>query len=284
MSKIAEELARRQADEHGDYPSIYLTIYDLGRFRDLRKSDDDYGFSSKRRRREAQPFEATHHDPPRRAELGIHVLCWCDTVGNLNRTFERSTAGEFEQRILFQMSINDSSALIDSPAAGRLGENRGLYFNEELGRTEKFRPYGLPDQAWLDHARDLLAAKPKPPYHARGPLQAAPSPTTGQRPRRGPSRPPRDPPVAAPHPTEWLHSPARATTPSPTTAAAPSPRGTPTPSIRSSIPPPRIDREPGRRRGWDEQDKSCRSTIHNYEELRRREQRAARWWPIGSTI
>ena len=60
------------------------------------------------------------------------------------------------------MSINDSSALIDSPAAGRLGENRALYFNEEQGKTEKFRPYGLPDQAWLDRARDLLHAKPKP--------------------------------------------------------------------------------------------------------------------------
>ena len=60
------------------------------------------------------------------------------------------------------MSINDSSALIDSPAAGRLGENRALYFNEEQGKTEKFRPYGLPDQAWLDRARDQLHAKAKP--------------------------------------------------------------------------------------------------------------------------
>ena len=100
--------------------------------------------------------------------FGIHVLAWCDTVGNLNRTFERSTAGEFELRILFQMSINDSSALIDSPAAGRLGENRGLYFNEEQGKTEKFRPYGLPDPAWLETARQQLAAKAKPAGYNEG--------------------------------------------------------------------------------------------------------------------
>ena len=92
-------------------------------------------------------------------------------MGNLNRTFERSTAGEFELRILFQMSINDSSALIDSPAAGRLGENRALYFNEEQGKTEKFRPYGLPDQAWLDRARDQLHAKPKPSGYSNAPLE-----------------------------------------------------------------------------------------------------------------
>ena len=163
MTEIGEELARRQADDQAEYPSIYLTIFDLGRFRDLRKSDDDYGFSSRSSEDEKPKPNKILTDVLREGpNFGIHVIAWCDTVGNLNRTFERSTAGEFELRILFQMSINDSSALIDSPAAGRLGENRALYFNEEQGKTEKFRPYGLPDQAWLDRARDLLHAKPKP--------------------------------------------------------------------------------------------------------------------------
>ncbi len=164
LSEVAEELTRRQADDQGEYPSIYVVIYDLGRFRDLRKSDDDYGFSSKSGEEEkpspSKQLVTILREGP---NFGIHVLCWCDTLGNLNRTFERSTAGEFELRVLFQMSINDSSSLIDSPAAGRLGENRALLFNEEQGKTEKFRPYGLPDQEWLDRVRDQLAAKPKPP-------------------------------------------------------------------------------------------------------------------------
>ncbi len=170
MTEVAEELARRQGDEHGDYPSIYVVIYDLGRFRDLRKSDDDYGFSSKFGEEEkpspSKQLATILREGP---NFGIHVLAWVDTVGNLNRTFERSTAGEFELRILFQMSINDSSALIDSPAAGRLGENRALFFNEEQGKTEKFRPYGLPDQAWLDRVRACLAAKAKPDRRGGGP-------------------------------------------------------------------------------------------------------------------
>jgi len=187
MSEVAEELARRQADEHGDHPTIYLTIYDLGRFRDLRKSDDDYGFSSKGDDEKPSPSKQLVNILREGPNLGIHVLCWCDTVGNLNRTFERSTAGEFELRILFQMSINDSSALIDSPAAGRLGENRGLFFNEELGRTEKFRPYGLPDQAWLDRARDFLAAKPKPAWTPRPPAEET---AEGQTVAAAPDEPP----------------------------------------------------------------------------------------------
>ena len=172
MMEIGDELARRQADENAEFPSIYLVIFDVGasRFRDLRKSDDDFGFSSRSDPDEKPKPSKILTDILREGpNFGIHVIAWCDTVGNLNRTFERSHAGEFELRILFQMSINDSSAIMDSPAAGRLGENRALYFNEEQGKTEKFRPYGLPDQAWLDRAREQLHAKPKPPGYSNEP-------------------------------------------------------------------------------------------------------------------
>jgi DNA segregation ATPase FtsK/SpoIIIE, S-DNA-T family len=170
ITEIGEELERRQADDQADYPSIYLTIFDLGRFRDLRKSDDDFGFSSRSSEDEKPKPAKVMTDILREGpNFGIHVIAWCDTVGNLNRTFERQVAGEFELRILFQMSINDSSALIDSPAAGRLGENRALYFNEEQGKTEKFRPYGMPEQTWLDQAKELLHAKTKPAGYNNNP-------------------------------------------------------------------------------------------------------------------
>jgi hypothetical protein len=58
------------------------------------------------------------------------------------------------------MSANDSSSLIDSPAAGKLGPNRALFFSEEENRIEKFRPYGLPDQAWLDKVSSRLHSRP----------------------------------------------------------------------------------------------------------------------------
>ena len=170
MYELNDELARRQADENAEFPSIYLTLFDLGRFRDLRKSDDDFGFSSRSSEDEKPKPAKILTDILREGpNFGIHVIAWCDTVGNLNRTFERQVAGEFELRILFQMSINDSSALIDSPAAGRLGENRGLYFNEEQGKTEKFRPYGLPEPEWYDRVRDQLHAKAKPSGYSNDP-------------------------------------------------------------------------------------------------------------------
>jgi hypothetical protein len=59
--------------------------------------------------------------------------------------------------VLFQMSAADSSNLIDSPAANKLGPNRALAYSEEQGVMEKFRPYALPERAWLDSVREALA-------------------------------------------------------------------------------------------------------------------------------
>ncbi len=94
--------------------------------------------------------------------LGIHTMVWCDSVNNLNRTLDRQGMKEFENRILFQMSSNDSSTMIDAPAASKLGENRALYYSEEENRIEKFRPYGLPEAEWLNEVKQKFAVRPRP--------------------------------------------------------------------------------------------------------------------------
>jgi hypothetical protein len=58
------------------------------------------------------------------------------------------------------MSSNDSSTLIDAPAASKLGENRALYYSEEENRIEKFRPYGIPEPEWLDKVKQGFDARP----------------------------------------------------------------------------------------------------------------------------
>ena len=69
---------------------------------------------------------------------------------------------EFEMRVLFQMSAADSSHLIDSPAASKLGLHRALYFSEDRGHAEKFRPYGLPSADWLQSLKQQFEEKMKP--------------------------------------------------------------------------------------------------------------------------
>ena len=93
---------------------------------------------------------------------GVHAILWVDTLNNLNRTFDRASLRELEYRVLFQMSSGDSSTLIDSPLANRLGMFRALLVSEEAGLMERFRPYGPPPPEWLDEASRRLSGRPQP--------------------------------------------------------------------------------------------------------------------------
>src|SRR5262249_52887018 len=120
ISELAAELARRQQDRTAA-PSWFVLIDDISRFRDLRKSDDDYGFGGFDREKKATPgqlFGTLLRDGP---PVGIHFIVWCDSYNNVDRWFSRQALREFEMRVGFQMSPADSSKLIDSPAPSLLG-------------------------------------------------------------------------------------------------------------------------------------------------------------------
>jgi len=81
--------------------------------------------------------------------VGVHTIIWCDTLTNLNRSLDRRVLREFALRVVFQMSAEDSANLVDTPAASKLGPYRALFYDEEEGRLEKFRPYAVPSAEWL---------------------------------------------------------------------------------------------------------------------------------------
>jgi hypothetical protein len=123
-------------------------VDNIGRFRDLRKADDEYNFSADRSKvvSPAKQFVQILKEGP---SVGVHALVWADTYNNASRWMTNQTMRELEMRVAFQMSATDSSNLIDSPVAGRLGQNRALLYLEETGTLEKFRPYGLPSEEWV---------------------------------------------------------------------------------------------------------------------------------------
>jgi hypothetical protein len=148
IGDIAAELARRESAGDEDAPPIYLVIFNGGRFRDLRRGEDDFSFSMDRDKGpspDKQWAEILRNGPA----WGIHTLLWCDSYNNVNRMLDRMALREFEMRVVFQMSAADSSSLLDNPAATRLRQHRGLFASEDLGTIEKFRPYGVPTQDWL---------------------------------------------------------------------------------------------------------------------------------------
>jgi DNA segregation ATPase FtsK/SpoIIIE, S-DNA-T family len=159
VGEVAAEVQRRQAAPEGEMAApVFLVIFGLQRFRDLRRQEEDFSFG-RREEEKANPAQQLASVLKEGAVLGVHVLVWCDTVNNLTRSLDRQALREFEMRVAFQMSVADSSNLIDTPLAGKLGLHRALFHSEEQGRLEKFRPYGVPAEAWVEEVRGRLAAR-----------------------------------------------------------------------------------------------------------------------------
>jgi hypothetical protein len=161
--KLGEILAERQALEPTQAATagneIFLFVYGVQRYRILRKAEESFSFSASDEPKKADPgkvFADLLRDGP---GVGIHVVAWVDTPANIDRILDRAAMKEFDYRVLFQMSANDSSNLIDSPAANKLGTNRALVYSEEQGTMEKFRPYALPDKEWMARLKAGLEGK-----------------------------------------------------------------------------------------------------------------------------
>ncbi|MBI3914403.1 MAG: AAA family ATPase [Chloroflexi bacterium] len=158
INELAAEVQRRMDASETNAPK-YLFLYGLQRARDLRQ-EEGMGFSLGSEEPAApnltQQFATILREGP---DVGIHTLVWCDTVTNLNRALDRRTLREFAMRAVFQMSAEDSSSLIDTPAASKLGAYRALFYSEEEGRLEKFQPYALPSEQWLKWVGEQLRRK-----------------------------------------------------------------------------------------------------------------------------
>lgn len=145
LAELADLVRHRTSQGLTDEPPVLLLVHGGHRVRDLRRNEDDYSFSS----------DGTPPTPDKLLALimrdgplvGVHAILWVDTVTNLNRLVDRSGMRELDWRVCFQMSNNDSSAIIDSPAASRIGQYRALVASEEHGTMEKFRPFAPMDRS-----------------------------------------------------------------------------------------------------------------------------------------
>ena len=142
LGAVMSELAARMAD--GCDGRVFLLVRDLHRFKALRP-DEEFRFSFDEevsgRVDAGRIFLELLSEGP---AAGIHVIAGIDTWANASRWIPRKSLADFPQRVVFQMSANDSVALIDSPAASKLGLHRALFYDESQGTLETFRPYSRP--------------------------------------------------------------------------------------------------------------------------------------------
>jgi hypothetical protein len=157
ISEIAAEVERRLQESDDAASPIFLFMYNLARFRDLRKSEE-FNFSMDEEAATSldQQFATILREGP---NFGVHTLIWCDTFTNVNRWIDRQSMSDLTIRVLFQMSATDSANLMDTPEASRLGVHRAILYSEEQGEFEKFRPYGPPEPDWLSWVRERLESR-----------------------------------------------------------------------------------------------------------------------------
>jgi hypothetical protein len=153
MTELAGELKARTAGEQSsDAPPVFLFIHGLHRFKKLRQ-EDDFSFSSEPAASAGAQLNELISEG---SSNGIHLVVTIDTFNNVNRFMSRKALTEFEMRVVFQMSANDSASLIDSPRASNLGLHRALLYNEHEGSLETFRPYATPNAHWLAQAGEKM--------------------------------------------------------------------------------------------------------------------------------
>ncbi|MEI8233705.1 MAG: FtsK/SpoIIIE domain-containing protein [Verrucomicrobiota bacterium] len=158
MAALAGELQARAAGGNGDEPPLFCCIHGLHKFKKLRH-EDDFAFSMSDAESAPDPGAQFTELLTEGASHGIHLLASFDTLNNVNRFLNRKALSEFEMRVVFQMSANDSASLIDSPQAGTLGLHRALFYNEHEGTLETFRPYATPTAEWLRQTGEKLAGR-----------------------------------------------------------------------------------------------------------------------------
>jgi hypothetical protein len=150
INDLADEVKRRTEQPESDHTPLFLVVYDLAQVRDLRLTEEDFSFSSFSSNGKPPSIDKRFREILREGPaVGVHTLIWCDSHNSLNRVIDRTTMREIDYRVALQMSPVDSTSFIDSPAAGRLGEHRALFYRDDTGTLTKFRPYGRPSAEWL---------------------------------------------------------------------------------------------------------------------------------------
>ena len=150
ITEVVQEMDRRADDSTAGDNSNCI-------FQKLRY-EEDFGFSMDDDGSPANPGAQLDRITQEGSSLGIHLIIVCDTFNNVNRFLSRKAISEFEMRVLFQMSANDSASLIDTTKASQLGLNRALFYNEQEGYLETFRPYAPPKEEWFAEAAVQLNA------------------------------------------------------------------------------------------------------------------------------
>lgn len=139
VNQVHEMLQQRMAAPDSHFTPVLAVVLQLGRLRELRR-EEEFSFGTSESTADKKLEEILRDGPSYR----IHSVIWADSFSTVNRWLSRVALRELEVRLLMQMSDHDSSNLVDSLAAAKLGDYVMLLHDEATGQQEKFRPYSWP--------------------------------------------------------------------------------------------------------------------------------------------
>jgi hypothetical protein len=152
IAELREDLRDRQDNSSKAADPVFLIIADLARLRDLRKSEDDFGFGG---------FGSGDSSPPSPTKMlaeilrdgpsvGIHTILWTDGAISFGHSTDRTAVNEFGTLVIFQTNASESTHFLDNVAASRLDRSQALLVHPSEGESTKIRPYAMVENELWD--------------------------------------------------------------------------------------------------------------------------------------
>jgi hypothetical protein len=78
-------------------------------------------------------------------ELGIHFVCSTNDITNFVRNVDpqRRIISDFNHRVGFQMSDENSATMFGTRVAANLGDKKGVYQDKNENKISRFRPFDI---------------------------------------------------------------------------------------------------------------------------------------------
>jgi hypothetical protein len=164
IAKLAGVVDQRVKEDATRSAPIFLVGLGMHRVRDLQLGD---AFAARQANVPPSPAMCLAKVLKDGPEYGVHVMGWWDGFASLARSVDRKSLPDIGIRVALPMAGEDSTHLLDSPAAAKLVAHRALLWDEEhVGSLEKFVPYSPPRKQWLEDVGSLLRQKAR---RANGP-------------------------------------------------------------------------------------------------------------------
>ena len=148
LTAIGDELEKRE-DGAGTTSTLYLFFHGL-QFAEKMLQKSPVRSENTLSRDAAQNLSYILHKGSR---MDIHTLIWSDKGSSLEAIFGNDVLHCFDYRVALPMSSREDVAkVLERSDAGAPGQKQAFFFSRDKDGFEKFRPYSVPSQAWLQSA------------------------------------------------------------------------------------------------------------------------------------